>query len=481
MLLKTNKESKIFILLGFVVFFLVTREALLIPLTHDEYSTIMVSYQSLFDIITYKDPIPNNHILNTLLLKLNIITFGDHLFSNRLHNILSFIPFYVFTILIAKKITDNFLVQLSFICMVILQPFLLDFFSVTRGYGLSVSFQMISLYFGVRYIKYYSSKDLYFSIIFGAIGVIANFTLLNFYIPITILLIFFSFRFQFKNNYQKFKIEILITSAITIILGLLCFLPFKKMVSTQQFVFWSSNNFFNDTVVQLFQSLRVGVFYFKWDSIMYAYVFLGLLAVLLITIFILFGKKIVKNPLLEFSGLLLILVLIYNNLQFYIANVPFLNARTSLFFVPLVALFIFVLFTIIQEYSIKATKTISVFIILFCTQHFVRGYNGRSNYEWYFNQNTYDVLDEIMYNINSKNLVKPVLLDCHWYYHPSLTYHINKKYRGIIELVPYHKETNVNSGASFYYSEPNESDILAIKFNKLKEFGDNQSFLWMKK
>ena len=103
MLLKINKESKIFILLGFVSFLFVTRAAILIPLTHDEYSTIMVSYQSLFDIITYKDPIPSNHILNTLLLKLNIITFGDHLFSNRLHNILSFIPFYVSTILIAKK------------------------------------------------------------------------------------------------------------------------------------------------------------------------------------------------------------------------------------------------------------------------------------------------------------------------------------------------------------------------------------------
>ena len=70
--------------------------------------------------------------------------------------------------------------------MVILQPFLSDFFSVTRGYSLSVAFQMISLYFGIRYIKYYLSKDLYFSIFFGAIGVIANFILLNFYIPITL-------------------------------------------------------------------------------------------------------------------------------------------------------------------------------------------------------------------------------------------------------------------------------------------------------
>lgn len=65
-----NKELKAYILLGLLLCIYVIAEAYLMPLTHDELSTIGFSRQAISNIITYKDPIPNNHILNTLLLKL---------------------------------------------------------------------------------------------------------------------------------------------------------------------------------------------------------------------------------------------------------------------------------------------------------------------------------------------------------------------------------------------------------------------------
>jgi len=122
-------------------------------------------------------------------------------------------------------------------------------------------------------------------------------------------------------------------------------------------------------------------------------------------------------------------------------------------------------------------KVLSISLIFLCTQHFVRGYNGRANHEWYFNQSTYKVLDEIIFLVESNNLQKPVKVDCHWFYHPSLTYHIDQKYQGILELMPYHKETNPESDATFYYCEPNEVDILSPKFDKIKEFSGNYSYL----
>ncbi|MGB4958044.1 MAG: hypothetical protein WBO36_01145, partial [Saprospiraceae bacterium] len=106
---------------------------------------------------------------------------------------------------------------------------------------------------------------------------------------------------------------------------------------------------------------------------------------------------------------------------------------------------------------------------------------GRVNFEWYFNQSTYEVLEEINYQIHIKNLQKPVKLDCHWFYHPSLTYHIQQKYRGIIELSPYHKDTNPESEAIFYYSEPNEESLLNSNYEKLKEFNGTSSILWIRK
>jgi hypothetical protein len=476
-----DRNTKIFIGLGIILFLLVLREAILIPLTHDEYSTIMVSYQSLWDIITYKDPIPNNHILNTLLLKLNIVTFGDQLFTNRIHNVLSFIPYFVFTVLLAKRLTNSMLLQSALVCMMTLQPFLLDFFSVTRGYGLSVCFQVISIYYAVSYIQDIKSKFYFKSIVFGAIAVLANFTLLNYFLPLIAITFFFSFKNHFDNQKRTFKLESSFSVVIVILLGLVCYLPFSKMVSTNQFVFWSSNNFYNDTIVPLLSSLKSGVFYFKWNEGIFSIVFLSLIGILFAISLIFSKEKLWKDKIFQFSLLILFITILYNNVQFYLINVPFLNARTSLFFIPLVALFIFSILNHLYINHLNSGKIISMVIILLCAQHFARGYNGRVNYEWYFNQNTYEVLDELMYEINSKNLTKPVLLDCHWFYHPSLTYHINQKYRGVIALVPYHKETNPKSEALFYYSEPGEADLLSENYTRIKEFSGTYSILWKKK
>lgn len=53
----------------FFLFFFIIKKALFIPVTHDEVSTISYFAKlNVWAIISYQDPIPNNHILNTLLI-----------------------------------------------------------------------------------------------------------------------------------------------------------------------------------------------------------------------------------------------------------------------------------------------------------------------------------------------------------------------------------------------------------------------------
>ncbi len=474
-------NGKYFLVLGGVIFFLVVREAILLPLTHDEYSTIMVSYQSIWDIITYKDPIPNNHILNTLFLKLNIITFGDNLFTNRLHNVLSFIPYFIFSVLIARIFSEKLLYQFLFVSMAVFQPFLLDFYSITRGYGLSISLQMVSIYFAIVFIQNGLLKFFNYSIILAAFGVISSFTLLNYYFPLIAVLCYFSYSFFYRENLNLFKKSIYIAFGISGALAMVCYLPFTKMVSTNQFVFWESNNFFKDTIVPLLHSLKVGVSYFKWNGETYSLVFIGFVFLLVLLLLGTGGKKVIHNKYLTFSFSILFLSIIYNNLQFYLTKVPFLNARTALFFIPLVALFVFNVIYLLKDYMPKATRLISIFLIFLCTQNFLRGYNGKANYEWYFNQNTYEILDDLLYEIHVNNIPKPLKVDCHWFHHPSLSYHITNKYRGMIELLPYHKDTPNDSPALYYISEPSEIDVLSEKFIQLKQYNGGFGILWRKK
>ena len=159
---KIDFEIKLFSLIGLFIFFLVTKEAYTVPLTHDEYNTIACSQTSFWDIVTYKDPVPNNHILNTLFIKLNIALFGDHLFTNRLHNFLFFIPFFIYLVLSASLLFKDIWLRIGLVCLIVLQPFLLDFFAVTRGYGLCISFQMISIYYFIKKLK--GGNEIYLAI-----------------------------------------------------------------------------------------------------------------------------------------------------------------------------------------------------------------------------------------------------------------------------------------------------------------------------
>lgn len=63
--------------------------AVKIPVTHDEAGTILnYASRSIYSIITYEDPIPNNHLLNTLLIKFSISVLGLNEFACRLPNLI---------------------------------------------------------------------------------------------------------------------------------------------------------------------------------------------------------------------------------------------------------------------------------------------------------------------------------------------------------------------------------------------------------
>lgn len=64
-----------------------------------------------------------------------------------------------------------------------MQPFLFDFFQYQECYGLSLGFMSLSLYYLVLYVKNRRLNQMFLSLFFAAIGVVANFTLLNYYLP----------------------------------------------------------------------------------------------------------------------------------------------------------------------------------------------------------------------------------------------------------------------------------------------------------
>ena len=135
-----------------IITILLLYKAVHIPILKDEWETpVKYINHSVWDIMMYTSNSPNNHILNTLLVKLFVFVFGsrDQLIL-RLPNILSFLIYgcAVFRInRVVLKEDSYFFIPASLFFMV--NTYLLDFFGLCRGYGLSSSLALLSVSFMV--------------------------------------------------------------------------------------------------------------------------------------------------------------------------------------------------------------------------------------------------------------------------------------------------------------------------------------------
>ena len=476
----TDKSGYGWLALGLLLFLLVAGEAARVPVTHDEVNTIALSQAPVWDIVTYKDPIPNNHILNTLLIKAEMAVFGKGLFVSRLHNLLAFLPFFLFAVALAKRLFADTWMQFTLVGLVCLQPYMLDFFSVARGYGLSVAFEVGSLYFLVRRIQDGGHRAFVASLVLGAVGVYANFTLLNFFFPLLFVLAVDSWTRHWKSKPALWWRDVAIATSISGVLGVLSFLPFFRMMETKQFVYWGTAGFLEDTARPLIYAMRSGTEYFHWSNEVVYVIVMGLIVFLVGSGIFLWRWMEDKKQTWVFFGLLG-LTLIYNHMQFWVMDVPFLNARTALFFIPLVSVCMVLGLSAWVRVKPVTGYVLVMLVSVLSIQHFVRGYNGKSIYEWYYDENTYDVIRDITYMIETEKLTKPVKLNCHWIFYPSLSYHVARQCPDAVELVPYHKELQKDSDAFFYYTQVEELEALQDKYNVSREYGWRSRLLLRKK
>ncbi len=152
----------------------------------------------------------NNHLLNSYIGRFFYTHFGEHYFLFRLPSALS-IGIYFWAI---WKLTVTFpinwqrwLVTLAIVCI----PFVLDYFSYTRGYGLAICFFSCALYFLQRWL--FESKGWLLFVLIGCLllSVSANLTFLVSAILLMSYVLFYSLmRFKSLNRWQLLSVLIVI-------------------------------------------------------------------------------------------------------------------------------------------------------------------------------------------------------------------------------------------------------------------------------
>ncbi len=336
----------IFLFLSVVLVIFVSFKASITSFTHDEsYTYLRYVGQSFIQIISYDTPFTNNHILNTLLMKYFEVLFGTSELVLRAPNIISLIVYLFFTYMIIRDIKAY--VSLVIFILMTFSPYLLDFFGLARGYGISTGLMIFSLYYLLHFFNSKKQRDLVLFNLGSFFAVLANFALLDYWIAVifaynfTVLL---ESRFSNKRvNFKDFLVKYNKINAIFLILStIVIYEPLRKIMSLDIIDFGGKTGFVRNTI----GTLIIKVFY-KIPVGPATWLILKIAVLCIVGIsFVIILKNIYSRsydffrdskPLIIIN-LTLILVAIITILQHLLFQTDFLMGRFALFLFPLFVL-----------------------------------------------------------------------------------------------------------------------------------------------
>jgi len=461
----------------FVVFILLVYKVFHVPMTHDEVATILTANEkSIWQIITYESSSPNNHILNTLLTKMMIaISNLDPLFV-RLPNLLAFILYAFSSFRISKEIvTEKSAFFIPFALIFIANPYLLDFFGLTRGYGLSIALLTYSLSCIIRGFGQNKPKEISKAVLFSALAAYANFTVLVYFATVIVLASLFYLlqksksRVEIRN--QFLKLGLFCIGFFTLIIR-----PILQMQQNNEFQFWKSDGFIENTILPLTR-------HYMYDSKVLFFQVFNFFLLLILLVAVLNSTVILRQLLKEknksmvlsqplfIASFALFFTVVINILQHLILKTPYFENRTALFYLPLFTTALIA----ISAYFLKNKNTILTYSIgallsIILLLHLFLNSKLKEVREWSYDRNTTQVIRFI-----SENNPKSVL-ETDWMFNPSFYYYKYTHKIPFITLGEYTKELNTETKAGFYYIYKKDYPKLEKNYTPVVKF-DNDCWL----
>ncbi len=166
-----------FLILATIAWIYIWLRAFIIPFQSDEAATFFMYVQpgQFFPPAATIDA--NNHILNSILTWISYQVFGSSPVSLRLPNIFSALVYFFFIFKLSNLLSWKF-TKWGFILFSIGTNFILEFFSYSRGYGLSIAFLTAALYELIMSNKEISLKRVILSVMFTLLATAANLNLI---------------------------------------------------------------------------------------------------------------------------------------------------------------------------------------------------------------------------------------------------------------------------------------------------------------
>ncbi len=450
--LKFISIRNVLVLLFSAFFVLVVYRAINLSFTHDE----AISYKIILGQEIFSQT-ANHHYFNTFLMQKCFYLFGDSPISLRLPNVLAFAIYLVVWFKLISR-TNNWFVALFASSIVLLNPIVTDYFSLARGYGLSMGLIMASIYFLIKKTEtiFDFQKAAFWSICIAALAMYASFATTNFFIA-TVGLITIKFILSVK------KIKPSLTQWL-LFAFLLCGAFTAFWFAYQRLIFLEEKNelyFGIGRIGASINSFFLSTTYIKKeldDSLLYvSYFFLAFLIVVVAV-----GK--LKNAISIVSLLFLFIVL------GYIIEFKFLGAllpveRALIFMYPLMNLIVILgLMSIVEKPRSVILRTLLPIalgtLILLISYNFGKSFRLNATRTWDFDQHTQYVVEYLQ---SKATVNERITVSNHWLFEPSLNYYFASRE---LNISPATMEVNDSSDYVYTYS----NDIDMRKYKSIMEF-----------
>lgn len=465
---------------GLLAWGIVVYKAFALPITIDEVSTALHYFNySYWEIMRFPDPWPNNHILNTLLAKLSMSLLGREAWTARLPNVLGFWIYWGAAYALGRQLfprREQWPLLLAAVALPFANPYLLDFFSLSRGYGLACALQLAA---GTALIIGYQQQRnpcLWGALALATLGAYANFTTLLVWLSVLALGGLYWLR---RRRYGLLLPWLAVAAAFAAwIAG-----PLRAMQSTNQFQYWSSNGFFRDTVVSVVDSVRYGAGLFHLDNTW--------LAGGLVLAYLLLGGWLAgrfrRQPAAEWDGsplllayTLLLLTVAANISQSLLLGTPNLSYRTALLYYPLAYLVAITALARFAAYRPGAARLLGLALAAATLLHLATRSRLHNVREWWFDANTYEVVAILEQDYRASG--RPVSLRPDWRMHNSFSFHRQVDSLNWLELpasVPQAIDTTARP--DYYFIFGSDWPLLAEQYEIVAEYDGASRLLLRRK
>ena len=407
--------------------------------------------------------------------------FGNSEFSLRLPNVLAHGLYLVCSLAIIRRFQYTALQIVGFVFLN-LNPFVLTYFFVARGYGLALAFQMLSIYLMIRGYEKKNHQSfvifLFLSTFAGFLSVLANFSFLNFYLPLLLVsaCLLFSDATLYRFSLNNIRQAILLFS----INGLFVIYVLAKLFKLQRsglLFFGGQIGFIGDTVGSLVNSsLYSSPPIEKTVSV----TLIGLFILLMfLALYFFFVKK--EVSLFTLFSILLVSAVVLPILQHFLIHSLWPIDRGALYYVPLYVVTLLSALQKLIRFSNRSYEAVFIMVIptiiaLLICWNFYHNFNTHIIQLWGYDRHNDQVLKIID---KDRNLYYPdqiINIGNSWQMEPSLNFYLvthNNTW-----LAPVTRNTIDLTENDYIYAFENEiREIKKDQYSVLALFPDTKTIL----